>query len=272
MSTSAPHRPPALVTIALEQVSVVGLYIRSTGLLLVTIYLIVLAATISQFSRFQSVGSGRPSMTNFTFVPESSIIVMILALIVPLKVWQDEEPAKRSYHWVMPLPRHAHTLLKVFAGWTWTMLATLLFVLGTALLPIIAERMTGLPQRYHINFSAWEWLVPFTAATITYLFSSTAAVGGRRPFIWLFIAVGIYYFVLLLLLKLGLPGVAQDFRSVWAGRYGASAAMSGADITNGQMQFGPYTELRRWLGVTVLWGALSSGLLYFVAVRHRAPR
>jgi len=272
MNSPTTHTQPALLTIAREQVFAVGLFIRSAGLLLLATYLLVIGATMSQLVRFISDEPSKPSMTNFTFTPEISSIVMLLALIIPLKVWQDEEPAKRSYHWVMPLPRHVHTLLKVFAGWVWTMLATLLFVLGTVALAIVAERITGIPQKYHAHFGAWEWLVPFTAATIAYLFSSSAAVGGRRPFMWLFIAVGIYFFVILLLVKLGLADWAKEFRSVWAGRYGASAAMTGADIAIGQAASGPYAELGRWLGVTAIWGGIAAVLLYYQAAHHRAPR
>jgi hypothetical protein len=272
MNAATLHSTPSLRTIVEEQIRTVGLSIRDIGLVVLTLYLVVIGVTIAQLTRFQSPTSGRPSMTNFTFTPESSMVVMFLALIVPLRVWQDEEPAKRSYHWVMPLPRHVHSLLKVLAGWVWTMVGVALFLAGTVILAFVAARISGIPQPYHRNFSAWEWLVPFTAASIAYALASCAAVGGRRPFMWVFVAIAAYYFVIFLLLKLGMTEAVNAFRLLWNGRYGASAAMTGANIGSNQMQLGPYAELPHWLGVTALWGCISGGLLFLVARRHTEPR
>ena len=265
-TTVAMHRAPRWWAVAREQVRVVGLLLRGAGLVLLTVSSALVAFSVFQVvSEASSAPSGPHAVTNFTFTPEVSVVMAFLSLIIPLMVWRDEDPLQRGYHWVMPVSRRAHALARVFAGWVWSMVATLALLLSIVLLTVVVERMTGQPQRYHADFHAWEWLVPFTSATICYLFASAAAVGTRRPLIWIFGVIAIYAGSILVLLERGMTEQAISVMTVWGGYLGGRAATWG--VINSFD--GKFLDPVRWLGASSLWGGTAFLLLALVASRYR---
>ena len=108
-----------------------------------------------------------------------------MAFLLPFGVWQGEDPSRRTYHWMMPVARHTHTLTRVLAGWVWLMAATFVYLVVGIVIVLITQRITGEPQSYGPSFAAWEWLVPFTVGTVVYMFVSAAAVGSRQPIAWI---------------------------------------------------------------------------------------
>lgn len=113
--------------------------------------------------------------------------------------------------------------------------------------------------------AAWEWVVPFTAATVAYLYGSTAVLGSERPWRWI---GGILIGFLLGLLVFDALGEREAKRILWLvvdGYYGLEAALFG-DIRAGRYQ--PNSAVR-WLGATALWGAPGVVGVWLAAYRRR---
>lgn len=270
MTSITLHAAPRWRTVAFEQISTVRVLLRRAGLLMLAIYGAVIAVSINvAITARDDVGvRNLPHVNYFTYSPASSWLIVLIAFLLALGVWQDEDPSRRSYHWMMPVARHTHALTRVFAGWVWLMAATILYLLVLIVTVIIAERITGEPQSYGPTFAAWEWLVPFTVGTIAYMFLSAAAVGCRQPTTWI-VGVGALYVALILALTMtGHPEASNRVASVFSGEYGAAAAMLGridaVDVVHRQM----YSSLTRWLGSTAIWGAMGAALLAWVSYRR----
>src|SRR5476649_184581 len=187
MDERSVQRTPAWTTIAVEQVRLVGLRFRVAGIALLAVGVLVSAA----FVRFLSVvGAGfiasranalanhwlnaavRAKMAiplepiPVTYAPGISTVIVALALLVPLAIWQDEPPAHRGYHLVMPMRAPTHTLTRVLAGWCWMMLITALYLAAFITVPAIVGWLPGALPVHVVYMTWWEWLVPFTAVTV----------------------------------------------------------------------------------------------------------
>lgn len=271
MTSIALHTPPRWRTVAVEQISTVRALLRRAGLLLLAMYGTGIAVCINGAINARDVGVENPlnaAHVNFTYSPAASVLITLVAFFLPFDVWRDEDPSRRSYHWMMPVARHTHALTRVFAGWVWLMVATILYLLVSVAIVLITQRITGEPQSYGPTFAAWEWLVPFTVGTIAYLFVSAAAVGSRQPIAWIVGVVVLYAVLNYLLVMGGYPEAAKKVASVYSGEYGAAAALLGridaVDAVHRQM----YSSLTRWLGSTAIWGAMGTALLAWVSYRR----
>ena len=269
MTSIALHAAPRWRTVAGEQINTVRVLLRRAGLLILAIYGATIAVSITvAITARNEVRAGNLAHANIAYTPVSSALIVLIAFLLPFGVWQDEDPSRRSYHWMMPVARHTHALTRVFAGWVWLMAATILYLLVLIVTVIIAERITGEPQSYGPTFAAWEWLVPFTVGTIAYMFVSAAAVGSRQPIAWIVGVVVLYAVLNFLLFMGGYPDAANKVASVYSGEYGARAAMLGridaVDVVHRQM----YSSLTRWLGSTAIWGAMGAALLAWVSYRR----
>lgn len=134
------------------------------------------------------------------FRPEQWILPGLLGLLLPLVVWKGEDHREDSLLWTLPVDRRKHALSRVFGGWIWLMVGVALFVvwlLGLALLsggnilteetlrflPSAAIPAPGGPDPAAVRTVRWApepwlWLIPFTAATATYLLGSALALGA----------------------------------------------------------------------------------------------
>jgi hypothetical protein len=176
-------------------------------------------------------------------------------------MWNEEDPTRRAYHWSMPVTRATHALTRTFAGWLWLIAFIALWLAFIVAIDAISQRIVGTSLRPPTTGAAWEYLVPFTAATIAYLFASAAAIGARTPLVWIVGPILIYIGVSVLAWSLGYPHLSSAMSKIISGFYGAGAAMYGVIRVNG------FPSLDRWLGATVLWGGAAAALLY--AVSHR---
>jgi hypothetical protein len=267
MTAISLHAPPSWRAIAEEQVRAVGLLMRVAGALLLVVLLLFGGVAISTALRVRDFNAKHlgHAVANFGFTPEVSIIIAFLALFLPIAMWQDEGPPKRAYHWSMPVARSTHALTKTFAGWIWLLAATAVFVLLISIIDAITKRIAGLSFPPDPNFKAWEWLVPFTAVTIAYLFASAAAVGARSPLIWMAGAIMGYFGVIGILNLLGYPDLARAMMKLFSGFYGANTALGGQIGADNTMGSSIFPSLERWLGATIIWGAAGAGLLYAVS-------
>lgn len=274
-------RTPAWTTIAVEQVRLVGLRFRVAGASLLAIGLLVSAAFVWFLSRIgsgliasRSIALANHSLSdqaraklaiplepmNVIYSPAISTVIVAVALLLPLALWQDEPPGQRGYHLVMPVRASTHTLIRVLAGWFWMMLITALFLAAFITVPAIVGWLPG-ALRVNVRYMAWwEWLVPFTAVTIAYLFTSAAAVGARRPLVWVGGTIVLYAGAVTLLAILKMREAASVLFKGSVGFYGAAAAMAGeVELTSGA------PSLSRWLGATAIWGLVAVALLFFLA-------
>lgn len=269
------HAPVRWSVIVAEQFRAIGLLLRVPSLLLLLAFLCGAAMAIDFAEDVHAVkaASGRADV-NLTFSPGVTLVFLVVGFVLPLVAWQDEDPSRRFYHWSMPVSIPAHAAAKVAAGWCWLMIVVAALLVGQAVVAAVTEHVFGVPQPY-VQFSAWwEWLIPFTSLSVAYVFASAAAVGTRRPIIWLFGLMTIYFGVYVLsYLVTDDHGLANTVKSVVTGYLGAGPAMAGwFEWYDASFAVTLYPSLGRWLGATTLWGALGVALLVISMYRRSDSR
>src|SRR5688572_10559170 len=240
MIHSAPHPMPRMADVLREQIRAVALALRGPALAAAAVLVLGTALTIAEF-----VTGGGP----VDFAPELSMIPGFVGLLFPIGVWKGERRFGPSFLWLLPVDRQRHALAKVAAGWVCLMAAVLFFVVWYLLLALVTagnvfgDQMVQLlpsaviPEARTLDPAALRtvryapapllWLVPFTAATGTYLLASAVAVGSRYPLRWIIgVPLGI-----LLLSALGAAAqidwlkllASRLLEIVFEGRYGLDA-------------------------------------------------
>lgn len=217
MSGPALHPMPRPGEVVREQLRAVGLAIRREALV-VTLLAMVAASVLVR----EIVAEGDV----IHFHPRSWLVHGLLGALLPFVVWKGERRFGESLLWTLPVERRHHALTKALAGWMWLMLATAGFVLLLLALALLSGGNVTQPETLRILPSAavpmpghhvdaalvrvvrWTpapllWLVPFTAATATYLLTSALLLGLRNPVRW----IGGFVFALVLLA--GLTGLTD---------------------------------------------------------------
>ena len=296
MRYPALHQTPRLADVLREQVRAVALALRTPALVGLAILLLGSALAIAEFVT----GGGRVD-----FAPELSMVPAFVGLLFPIGVWKGERRFGTSFLWLLPVDRQRHALAKVTAGWICLMLAVLfflvwIFVLALAtggnilgehtvqLLPsaVIPEARTLDPAALRsIGYTPEPvfWLVPFTAATGTYLLASAVALGSRYPLRWI---VGVPLGILLL----SALGAAADIdwlrflpsrllRAVLEGRYGldalftarAESLKTAVVLSTGKTVsvWRGLPDVGEWALATFLWIGAGLVALLAAASRHR---
>jgi hypothetical protein len=209
-------------------------------------------------------------MANFTFTPRSVFPLLILAIVVPLLTWEGEGPSRRSYHLMMPVPQYRHSLMRVFAGWVWLMVATAAYLVAIVLTVAVMEGLTGNTQPYEPFFVYWEWLVPFTSVSIVYFLASAATLATEQPLLWILGIPALLGGSMALLHMLGFEDESRALQMIYSGKSGAAAAFLGSvewRAGNGTL----YPSLGRWLGATALWAVGSGVVLRWLSARRTEP-
>ena len=214
MMQPALHSTPRWRDVLIAQVRGIGIALRMparVALALVTIVSLLVAAEI--------VGNGKA----IDFHPEHYVLPGVLGLLLPISVWKNEDRFGAAFLWTLPVDRARHALVKVLAGWLWLMSVVVLFelwllaaTLTSGASPFAEETRRVLPTfSYGATFDPsaiqdvrWTpkpllWLVPFTAATGTYVLASALALGARHPLRWI---VGVYPRLLSVRLRGRRPG------------------------------------------------------------------
>ena len=291
-----PTHPTPHWQIALrEQFHAVGLAVRREALVLGG--LVVAFTGLAIWSYLRALGNPNHNVS-FDFVPFVALPLIFLGFLVPLSVWKGDEPFRRSYLWSMPTDRSRHTLLKSVNGWVWFMAliaAYLLWMLGLAAVTgsdIGVESSTvfvgnwdapGEPspedfRRLRWVIPAWQWAVPFTAATIAYLLGSVVAIASDHPWRWF----GGILIGMLLLTGVAdaaeLPWLERATHGIFEGPYGLGTTFSGTrevaeSYTNAAGQTVQRGMMRPvfglWFGSTLLWLALGTAGVLAAAFRHQ---
>lgn len=275
MSPYALHPLPSRRAVVREQVRTVGLSLRREGL--------VLAGLLTAFSLFIAWIAANGANPALPFVPAAAIPLLIVALLVPMAVWKGEDPARRLYHWSMPVAQGEHALAKAFSGWTWTMAAMagyLVWALGMALAtggsigvePLLDIRRVEDLHMTRAAVEPWRWVVPFTGATVLYLFGSALVLATRYPARWL--GGGVVGFMFLSAMQInGEPNpLLQAVRWAWTAPLGLQTALSGKvpewAVSAELSHIYRTPDVGAWFAATWLWLALALSLFLFAAYRQ----
>ena len=290
---------PRMLVVVTEQIRSVGLAVRrEVAVLAVPVVLLTIVVLIESRD-----GSA------LDLHLEDQFVITALAFLLPFVVWKGEDVFGDAHLWTLPVGRRRHALAKVFAGWTWQMAATaayLLWLLGLAVVTggaIAADKtwlMVGSSQfdavlgPWDLSQGAldprelatvrwsprpWQWIVPFTGATVAYLIGSSVALGMKHRWRWV---AGIVVGVFLLTTSGPAPEVHETIlQPVLGGSYGLDYALTaGTETLNTEIPL-PNDEvvvvwlglptLRQWLIGTVIWTVIGLATLSAAVSRHREP-
>lgn len=288
-------RPRAVLR---EQLRAVGLVLRSPAA--------AMGALLALGLLFAAVKIGRES-TAIDFHPERWIVPGLVGLLLPIVIWRGEERFGAAFLWTLPVDRRRHALAKVGAGWAWLMAGVGIFVLWLLALTLISggnilgeetlKMIPAFPQPGPrldpgtIRTAVWRpepvlWLVPFTAATGTYLLSSALALGVRHPFRWMGGVVLGFFLLATASDAANADGLAQLpehlLTLLVGGRYGVEAFLIASTatlkvetaLTTGEMVvvWRGLPDPGQWARATLLWTALGLAALWAAASRHREDR
>lgn len=299
MMQTALHSTPRSRDVLVAQIRAVGFALR--GPALVATALVALATLLITT---EVMGTGEV----IEFHPEHQVLFGMLGLLLPIGVWMGEDRFGAGFLWTLPVDRRRHALAKVFAGWVWLMGAVALlglWLLVLALfsggnvfaeetrrvLPSFSFAATGPFDPSAVQDVLWTpepllWLVPFTAATGTYLFASALAIGARHPLRWIVGTV----FGFFLLVALGEAANAERLLingdrllgSLVDGPYGADALLTArteslqvaATLSTGEtiVVWRALPDLREWAMATLLWSGVGLVALAAAVSRHGERR
>ena len=236
MSTAEIHPLPRAATIAREQFLTATLSLRWVGAAF-GVFLILATWVLSDTT-------GRVSRP--VVGPELVMLpVSLLCLVIPLALWRQETPARRSYLFSMPAARRSLHLVRNGAGWLWAMIGTGVFYLWA----VVASRVSdaGLAP------FDWHWATPIVVGTAIYLLSAAVATASNAPYAWLF---GLYVASILL-------GRTRLAWLLLEGRYGVATLVGG--VPDGPL----HPSLAQWLLASALWLAVGGATLFAASAIHR---
>jgi hypothetical protein len=299
MNDPTRHSPPGGLTVLLAQIRLVERAMRTPAL--VAAALIGLATLILTIEIVDT-------STVIPFHPEHHVLPGLLGLLLPVGVWMGEERFGAAFLWTLPVDRRRHALAKVFAGWVWLMGAVALLViwlLGLALFSggnVLAEETRRVLWSFSVAAAGpfdpnavqevrWTphplfWMVPFTAATGTYLLASALALGSPHPLRW--IAATLCGFFLLVALvdsasaERLIQGAHGLLDALVKGRYGVDALLTArteslqvaATLSTGEtlVVWSALPDLGQWARATLLWTGAGLAAVWAAASRHRERR
>lgn len=302
MTHPALHPTPRPRDVLLEQARAVGLSLRWPAAAAAALVGVVTLLVVTDLP-----GSGE----GMDFRPEHQMLPGVLGLLLPVALWRGEDRSGAGFLWTLPVDRRRHALTRVGVGWGWLMCAVALFVLwqlGVALLTggsVLAGETLRLvpgsfPDRGTLDPAAlrsvrWTpepllWLVPFTAATGTYLLASALALGPRHPLRWM---AGAALAVFLFAAASDAAGRAADaewlvfapsrlLASLLYGPYGLDALLTArteslktlAALPGGEtvVVWRGLPDPGRWAAAALLWTGAGLAAVWAAASRHRERR
>ena len=220
MTTMSLHTTPRTGSVMREQIRATTVGLRTEALMigggLAVLSLLALGALIRNPPHGHA-GSGPMYITAAPMV--------LIALFIPFAVWRNEAPARRAYHWSMPVSRSTHTLARLGAGWVW-MMATVLVYMLLALSFVVGVSLTY-DSQVRVFDEPWTLLVPFVAATVAYLLTSTAAIASDHPWRWIGGIVVAYIVAAIFADSLHIEWLRSLASSIAEGDYGLSSGVFG---------------------------------------------
>jgi MFS family permease len=286
MSAGETHRPsPVLAAVARAQLRlIVGSKPRGMWIALAIVVAQIIAAAAGGILFGITIQSGhdQPARVLFTKVSDfandldfaldegavavavAGVAALVWAFFWPFRVWREERPQKRDYHWAMPVDRRTHDLVRVGAG--------------LALLPVVVAIFVALAVAtaaafgHTAVFPGWGglfWLNLFAAPLVIYLLVSIPVVGSRHPSAWIWGTLGACAALLSLLQAFGLTGLMASLLRLFLGRFGLFTVLGGSLVSEiagrGSQPPGP------WALAWLCWLALAAtGVWLAASRRHRS--
>lgn len=299
---AARPRLPRLRVVLLEQIRVTGLALRGPALV---------AAALATLLTIWVALEGANREGGLTLNAWPTQVPGVVGALLPIAVWARDERFGPGFLWTLPVNRRRHAFTKVFAGWVWLMAGVALFVLwllalilatGGRVLPpdtlnlvSLQVAVAGPIDPAALRAVRWVpgpliWVVPFTAATATYLLASALALGTRHPLRWVIGAVLSFVFSSVIAgaasaqLRVGWLDHAPEhlLRRLIESRYGLDAVLTAriesladtASLTTGErvMIWLEVPDLADWGTATLLWTGAGLLALWAAASRHRERR
>ena len=299
MTSTELHSLPRLGRVIREQLKSVAMMLRLPAIAAAALAAVALMLAIANFLRG---GNG------VDFAPELSLIPAFTGALLPFAVWHNEQRFGTAFLWTLPVDRARQALAKVTAGWILLLIAMAAFVLWLFILALITKgRISGdemiqllptsdLPSPHTVDPSMlrtvrWAfppvlWLVPFFAATATYILASAIALGLRHPFRWIAGAIA----AVLMIGAVG-QGIGSDefwvvssriVNTLLQGRYRIDAVLSARTeslktrvmLSNDEIvtAWRGLPVISNWIIATLLWTGLGVAGLYAAVMRHREGR
>lgn len=266
------HPVPERGVVVKEQIEAVSIALRKEQL----VFLGTLAAIILLAIYGALRSHGNHAQDTLEYGPHAAIPMSLIALLLPFGVWRASDRARRAYDWTMPVAQSTHTIIRMLVGWLWLMIGVAIYLVVLVGVEFMIVLIAG--GSIMVTVPAWEWLVPFTSASIAYLLISIAVIGSEHPWRWIGGLIAAY---LLALLVFG--SIVPEFRElgralqkVIDGYYGLTAAIFG-NVQTRLPSAGEAVPVRaltdrnnvsRWLGATLLWGVLAIVGVWLAARRH----
>ena len=255
MTTTSLHPTPSSATVAAEQFRAVGIAIRKEAYLFLGALAVFAALAISAVVRAVMSHHDGSGMA-ISFGPGGAVPIMLVAILVPFAVWRSEDPARRAYHWSMPVARGPHTLIKLVSGWAWLMMASAVYGLFIVMLATVIPTIASNPIRL-ADTPAWEWLLLFTGPTLAYLITSIAVIASNHAWRWIGGITFGYWILIAFLTILEMRDAAATLHSITEGAYGLNAALF-ASVSEASRFVGMKPHMRdvsmiNWIIAMPLW-------------------
>jgi hypothetical protein len=214
------RRPPRWAAIAREQFRAIGLSMRQDAI----IFAIALAALSLLFviaALKEQTAIGRPAGNQAALMYP----LLMAAAFVPLGVWRDEDRARRSWHWSLPVEPRAHSLIKVGAGALWVAGTAVIYSSYIQVLELALSRI-GARASARI-FAAGFYGQAIAGSVLLYAMISVFLVGSRQPWRWIAVLACAWVFGAVAAASARLPLIRDGFVAIWDGSLGLSLALSG---------------------------------------------
>ena len=292
---------PGLRAVLLEHVRATGFALRGAALIAAALLTLVTIATLLQKVSFGAI---------VDLYSWPTLLPGLMGALLPIPVWSRDDRFGASYLWTLPVDRSRHALTKVVAGWVWLMGGVVLFALWLLALNLLSGGRIVPPYTLQVATAPlaaapldastlraviWApgpliWVVPFTAATASYLLASAFALGSRHPLRW-----GIGIVLVYLLSALAGDAANAQLNAGWLAdapsrllhlliesRHGLDALLTArtgtlsttAILTTGEraLVWRAVPDLADWRTATLLWTGAGVIALWAGASRHRERR
>lgn len=292
------HPLPTTGAVLREQTWAVGLALRPLG-----IGVAILLIFFGVYGLYDNLIGGVHKGPPVVMLPDDLLTYLsLVGLALPLFIRRGSVmPFRAGIPWTLPVERARHALIRVAGGWFWLMVGVAVLLLWAVGIPFLSGGGLQEPELHLVapfldpriqdpsslptvlwSIPWWLWLVPFSAATVLYLFTSALFLATPHPGRWV---VGTVLGLLLLAflaewvnLRWLLDPLAFVLDRVTTGQYGlstlvtgATAAIPGVDLPSGQelRMFVGLPTFGRWLVSAGIWNGVGLALLTLAALRHR---
>jgi hypothetical protein len=206
---SAIRPRPGWRTVTLQQLRVIA---SASHKLLIALVVLAVLHIVTAVNVRVDVSGFRGALSGLTLV---YYLALPVAQFWAISVWYREGPARREYHWAMPVDRTQHDLLRVLAGAIWLVGVLVgLLLIDFAIAPLLGRSTTGLEPLAMV-------LTGFITGPLTvYLLCSAAALRSDHPGRWVFIAPLGYLMVWGLAAWWNLGPLSELLRSLLIGKFG----------------------------------------------------